>query len=168
MNWKKMWIMVLAAAVLATGATVAAADARCGGPGGRHGMQGPGHMFGFLHRLDLSDSQKTQVAGILKELEPEAKEAVQGMVDARIQLANTTMSGTYDEAAVRQASVQVSSYAEQLAIIRAKAVSRIMEILTPEQKATLDEMKGKISDRAGARVDAGFEHLDAWIAKHSK
>lgn len=168
MNWKRIGIPVVFAAVLCTGATFASADIGCGGHGHGHGMFGAGHLLKFFHRLDLSDAQKTQVAGILKGLEPEAKEAVRGMVDARIQLANVTMSGTYDEAAVRQASVQASARTEDLAVIRAKAVSRIMGILDSDQKATIEKMKERITQRLDDMVDARFEHLDAWIAKHAK
>jgi Spy/CpxP family protein refolding chaperone len=168
MNRNKIGISVIFAAILCMGATFAVAGIGGGGPCEGHGMHGPGHLLKFLYRLDLSDAQKTQVAGILKQLEPEAKEAVRGMADAKIQLANVTLSGTYDEAAVRQASVQVSSRAEDLALIRAKAISGIMGILTPEQKDLLEKTKNRITERLDGMVDARFEHLDAWIAKHAQ
>lgn len=131
-----------------------------------HRFHGRNPMFRLMHRLNLTADQKSKVAAILKQEEPDIKTAAQQMVEARKQLFTAVMSANYDAKAVSAASQQVANAAEQLAQIRAKIVSQTVPILTPEQQTTFKNMVAKVSSRMGTHLDARFEHLDKWIARH--
>lgn len=168
MNRMKVGLVVLMAALFFGGTTVALAhghgDEGCGG-------RGRGHHSPFarmMHRLNLTEAQKHDVAGILKKHEAEAKSVAKDMVQARKQLIGAIGSETSTDEAVRQAAQQVASQEEKTALIRAKIVKEVMGILTPAQKTSVQEMKTKMEGRLDSFVDAKFERMDKWIARHSK
>ncbi|MBF0566387.1 MAG: Spy/CpxP family protein refolding chaperone [Nitrospirae bacterium] len=132
------------------------------------GADGEHILLKAIIQLNLSDAQKSAIAAILKKNSTAVKTDVQGVLTARAALLDAIHSDTYNEAAVRNASKDVASKEEDLAVLRAQIVSEINVVLTPEQKATISETKKEIQDRIAQRVENISALINAWISKNGK
>ena len=161
MNRKKTQFTVVLALFFLVGTSFAAQNAFGSGEG-RHGKFGHDPLFRLFHKLNLTDPQKQQAAGILKSHEDEAKTISTGMANARTELVKAILSG----ADVSDASQNASTYSLQAAQLGSRMVSELSGILTPDQRATLQSMQTKIGSHISERLDKRFAHWDEWIAKH--
>lgn len=101
--------------------------------GGRGGMEG----FGFFgHNLNLSDAQKTQLEAITAR-HREATKNLHEQGRALHQNKSGAFDGTFNEAAVRQAAQARANLHVEMEVARARMMSEMYAVLTPEQKAQL-------------------------------
>jgi Spy/CpxP family protein refolding chaperone len=164
MNSKKMQFVVVLALVFLMGASFAAYNAFAFGDGeGRHGRFGHDPLFMLFHKLNLTDPQKQQVAGILTQNEDQAKAIATGMANARAQLVKAILSGTDASAA----SQELATYSLKAAVLASGIVAQISPILTADQQAILQNMQAKIGSHVTDAINRRFAHWDKWIAKHS-
>jgi len=114
-----------------------------GGPGFR-GPGGPGGPLGGLlsvhpdlplRALNLTDTQREQVRGILDSHRDEAQSLRQRAGAAFQALQAATSAVTVDEAAITQQSQAFSSLIAEAAVLRARVRGEIIALLTPEQQA---------------------------------
>ena len=157
-TWQRMAGTALGVALLAGAgvATLAAREQGPGGPGrggmmGRRGPSGPGGFGGPLalplRELALTDTQREQVRT--------AVDAHKGEFDAirtRMQTARTALNAAmtaagFDEAAVRQKSVDVAAVEADAAVLRAKVHSEVWALLTPEQQQKAGALKAQRAER---------------------
>lgn len=155
-------LLVMVAASLLFGMTLAGGSAIAGEHGRRDGGFGHEPMLGMLHKLNLTEAQKTQVAAILKGNEAEAKSLALEGANARAQLIKAIMSGSD----VTPACQGVAASTERSAKFRAGLIAEIKKTLTTEQLAVLQKMEDRIGSHANERIDDRFRRLDRWIARH--
>ena len=105
-----------------------------GMPMGHHG----GPMM-FLRGLDLTEAQRDQVFQIFHEQAPAFHEQMKQVRQARQNLMKLAAAPSYDESQVRQAADVQAKALSALAVMHAQTVHRVRDILTPEQRARLDE-----------------------------
>ncbi|PIE70055.1 MAG: hypothetical protein CSA22_09975 [Deltaproteobacteria bacterium] len=133
----KKTIKIMIVTICVSGCLLSSAMARMGG---RHGG-----MCGFpLWRLDLTDAQKTSIAGILSRYEGRFESQRIAMEAAREEMDMAMDAETLDEAAVRSASQAVSEVMAEMAVLRAKVKYEIAPILTADQ---LEKLKGIKAER---------------------
>ncbi len=100
-----------------------------------------------LHQLDLSDEQKDA----LKALRESNKDAVQAnreqVRDAKKALRDEMQAEQVNLDAVRTLAGDVGAVEVELAVFRASMKNQMMEILTEEQRAELQEMAQKRQER---------------------
>jgi periplasmic protein CpxP/Spy len=127
----KTWIAV-AAITLAT-ATVAFSQSGSTAPMGHRGRWGFG--FGMMaDYLDLTDAQRTQVKQIIAAEKPTLFPLVQQVIQSKQQMLQEVSSGTFDQAKVTTLATQQAQIQTQLTVEKAKIMSEIFNILTPDQK----------------------------------
>jgi len=142
----------ISVALLAIGAVVAV-PARMHHHGGPFGEFGFGHgMVRALESLDLTDDQKSQVKAILKDESPKLEPLVDEMVRSKKALFDAVHGKTFDEKTVRSAASASAQATTDLAVERARMVSRFRGILTDEQQERLDSMSRQFEDRLERRV----------------
>lgn len=122
-------------------------------PRGPEGRGGFGHhgMFGILHELNLTDDQKQQVQAIIQRYD----ESTKAQREELQQLREKRKQGTFtaeDEARARELQKQLHESMKS-------AFAEVEAILTPEQKARLDELKKKHEQNQGQR---GHEGNRSW------
>lgn len=160
--------LVLALALAALGISEATARGhRHGGMGG----DGPGMGFGMirmLDRMDLSQAQKQQVAAILKTHRDDIAKTMTEGSEARAQLAAAMQAKDYSEASVRGAAAAMAAHMEKMILLRAKVMSEIRPVLTPEQNEQLAKFPGRRGGRMQGGKDAVLSNLDRWIAEYGK
>jgi periplasmic protein CpxP/Spy len=128
-----------------------AAQANQRGPGGAmqmHEMRGGhgGFQSGgmhFLRRLDLTEAQRDQVFKIFHEQAPAMRERMKAARSAREELRKATAAPSFDSAQVRQLADAVGKAYADAAYARAETMSRVVALLTPEQRAKLEEMRSR-------------------------
>ncbi len=169
MNKPKLFIFAL---VLSLGIAVPAGQAadptaapdkkiaREGGPGHRHGKEG-GFRGGRGHRgimaklgaLDVSDAQREQIRGVLKESRPNMRPLMKQYMQERRALREAIQATPVNEAAIRAQSARVSQVKTELDIKRAHMSQRIRAALTPEQVEKLRNMEGRFDKRMDAMAE---------------
>lgn len=123
-----------------------------GGPGGRDGL-GP-----LARNLNLSDEQKAQVKKITDSFEESTKALHEQMRSLHESERDALKDGAFDEAAVRAAAQARANVQVELEVARARMMSQVFALLTPEQKAQLaakrQEFEQKRQEREAERGDA--------------
>ncbi len=100
-----------------------------------------GPMLGFyVHQLDLTDAQRTQVKAIMAKEKPALQPLMLQMAQGHSQLRDLVMSGTFDEAKARELAGQQSQVMTELAVQHARIASEMVQVLTPEQKTKLNTL----------------------------
>ncbi len=165
MNRTKMGLVLLIGVFLTTGffaVSNAAADR-----GGHGGFGGP--LFGLLHRLDLTDAQKTIVAGVLKPYVAQLQTDVTTLATDRATLIKDIL-GQAGATQIAGDATNVANAEGALTQLRATIFSAIISGLsstfTPAQQKTITNIESKIGTKTTTRVDEEFAELNQWIASH--
>lgn len=135
------------------------------GPRGPHGRFFRNPLARLMLRLDLTEAQKTTLAGIVKQNEANAKSIATGLANARVQLARDVLNGS-GSSVIAADSQNVATYAAQAAQLRAQIMAQMIPALSPEQKTRLQEIHDKIGSNVNAAIAMRFSRLDRWIARH--
>ncbi len=165
MKQRKRIAAIWALAVILAGSLgVSSVEARPNCP--MQGFGPHGAMFkGLLPRLELTDSQKQEVADVLKQHRDEVQGLRSQMMEARQALFKAVTANPANEGAVREAAARAAEFEVQLAVNRARVFDEIRKLLTPEQQATLEKLTGEFA----SRKHHGFHHrgrmMDRWFEK---
>jgi len=146
---------VLVAAILLLGAVAEVAAqaqdgrgrpgfARGGGPGGL-GLFGPGGMG--LEGANLTDAQKDQVKGIVDAHRAEMRGLLDRQAQARRMLTASADSGQVNEAL----AANVGNTTAAVALAEARLRAEVLQVLTPEQRAALQQRAAERAERFNAR-----------------
>ncbi len=131
-------------------------DARDGMRGtsmhGGHGMKGDGMaMLRGLHRLDLSEAQEDKIFDIMHAQAPAMRDQMKSLRKAETELKTLKTAPDYSEAKARKLIDGIASQRAAMEMSRLQAERKVMDVLTPEQRKQLAEMKpgkpGKGDDR---------------------
>jgi protein CpxP len=142
---KKRMIAAGAALALAVSITAVLAQSTKGHYGHRGGM---GRVFS---QLGLTDAQKTQ----LKQVRSNHKAALsdlRGQIRAKMQTVRQgEQSGAFDEQAATQALTDTAPLKAKLMSEEFKMRQEMLAVLTPDQKAKLDQMRQQWKSGAAQR-----------------
>jgi Spy/CpxP family protein refolding chaperone len=96
-----------------------------------------GMMFRLNRLLNLTDDQKAQAKTIFRNARTTAQPLRTQMHDARVALANAVKSGAADTQ-IDQLSNNAAQIQAQLIALRTKSFEKFYNLLTPDQKSTLN------------------------------
>jgi Spy/CpxP family protein refolding chaperone len=135
---------LLVAGGLAAGLAGAGALAQDRGPAAEPGMRavhGMHHGGGqrWLRGLDLTEAQRDQVFKIFHEQAPVMREHAQAAREASRELRAASTSPNFDRARARAAADAHAKALAEMAFLRADAMSRVVALLTPEQREKLQQ-----------------------------
>jgi Spy/CpxP family protein refolding chaperone len=120
-------------------------------------MRGDG-MFGgpmlgyYVHKLDLTEAQQAQVKAIMAKEKPALQPLMLQMAQGHSQLRDLVMSGSFDEAKVRELASQQTPVLTELAVQYARIGSEMIQVLTPEQKTKLTALISQHEQRMMNRM----------------
>ena len=92
----------------------------------------------WLRELDLSEAQQDQIFRIIYERAPAIRDQVKIVRRAHEELDNVARAPSFDPVRAREVAEVAAKALVEIALVRAEAVNRIREILTPEQRARMD------------------------------
>jgi len=146
---KTRYLVVALALVLAAGAVTAVAA--YSQAGGAHGIMG--HRMGWIARkLDLSDTQKSQVQAIIQAEQPNFAPLVKQLAANHQQMLVATRGGNYDETQVRALATQQAQTLADLMVIRERVISKVYNnVLTADQKTKADTLRQQMFEHMSQR-----------------
>lgn len=109
---------------------------------GGHGGFQPGGMH-FLRRLDLTEEQRDQVFKIFHDQAPAMRERMKAARTAQQELRTAMAAPSFDGARVRQLADALGKAHADAAYARAETMSRVVALLTPEQRTRLEELRAR-------------------------
>ena len=123
-----------------------------GHPGGHHacggfaGHGGPGMMGGemmppHLRGLNLNEAQRDKIFEIMHAQAPVMREKAKAVRQAEDNLRALTSAADYNEAKARALADASAKAMSEMSLARAKAERQVFEVLTPEQRKQLADMK---------------------------
>jgi periplasmic protein CpxP/Spy len=124
------------------------AQAQPMGEGMRGGMHHRGGDMMHLRGLNLTEQQRDQIFKIHHDSVPAMREQMKQVEKARTDLRQIAMADKFDEAKARQAADAQAKAMANMAVMRAQTMNRVRQVLTPEQRQKMDEMRNR---RAGAQ-----------------
>jgi Spy/CpxP family protein refolding chaperone len=127
----------LLASSLALGLGPLAASAQAMAGDGEH----RGHSMMRLHALGLTEAQRDQVFKIFHDQAPAVHEQMKQVRLTREELRGLAMADRFDEGRARQLADAQAKALAALAVMRAQTMARVREILTPEQRQRMDQMR---------------------------
>jgi Spy/CpxP family protein refolding chaperone len=104
-----------------------------------HQVRGGG--MGMLRGLDLTEAQRDQVFKIFHDQAPAMRERMKATRAAHEELRKATTAQPFDSARVRQLADAVGKAHADAAYARAESMSRVAAVLTPEQRAKLEQRR---------------------------
>ncbi len=110
-----------------------------------------GPLIGF-HHLNLTDEQRAQMKDIMTKEKPTLGPLMQQLHQTRHELNQLEMSGSFDEAKVREVASQQAQTMIELTVQRARVQSELFQLLTPEQKTKMNEMMQRHEERFSQRM----------------
>ncbi|MBV9210561.1 MAG: Spy/CpxP family protein refolding chaperone [Acidobacteria bacterium] len=112
---------------------------------GRHGMEGFGGRF--AEKLNLTDAQKQQMEQIRARFQESTKSLHEQARANRGKDFDAFNGGAFNESAVRAAAQARANMHVEMEVARARMMSEIYNILTPEQKAQLAQERQQREQR---------------------
>ena len=117
--------------------------------GHRHGD----HMAHMFKALNLTDAQKEQVKSIMQANRTSTRPLMQQMQQNRLAMLTATSNGAFDQAKVTALANQQAQLMAQMTVQKESIQHQIYtQVLTPEQRATADQMRQKQMTRINERL----------------
>lgn len=143
----KLWVfsaallaVVLCGAVMFSYAQGTDADPNPAWAGHKHG----GHMGYMAKASNLTDAQKTQVKSIVQANRATTLPLRQQLAQNRVAMLTATSGGAFDQAKLTTLANQQAQLMAQMTVQRESIQHEIYTtVLTPEQRATADQMRQK-------------------------
>lgn len=108
---------------------------------GERGARGEEGGFGFFRDLNLSDAQKEQMKQIAARYKESTKNLREQLHNLHKNGFDPLNGGTFDEAAVRSQAQSRANLEVEMEVARARMMSEMYAVLTPEQKAQLAQRR---------------------------
>lgn len=152
-EWSKMRVPLAVGLALsmASAGVYAAGDPAAEGPG-RHGPDG--RRFGMMrmaHALDLTEEQQASLKQMIDEQRKAVEPLVQQKRDLRRQIREQLDSEAADATTIGQLTIQSHNLGKQLRAAHEGMKERFESVLTPEQKAKLEQLKAERGKRGFRR-----------------
>ena len=115
---------------------------------------GHGDRMGYMFKaLNLTDAQKAQIKSIMQAHRATNRPLMQQMAQNRLAMLTATSNGAFDQVKVTALANQQAQLAAQMTIQKESIQSQIYnQVLTPEQRATADQMRQKQITRINERL----------------
>lgn len=138
------------------------------GAGEMHGKGRPGGMGGermppYLRGLSLSEAQRDKVFAIMHAQAPVMRDKAKAVQRAEADLRNLAMAPDYSETRARTLADASARAMAEMTLARLATDRQVLEVLTPEQRKQMVEMK---AEREGNRGD-GSRGGEGGAGRHS-
>jgi protein CpxP len=117
-----------------------------------HGGQGGDRMAGALFRnLDLTDAQKAQMKQIRESHSQNLRPLTEQIRSKRQELRQASLGGSFNESLVTQKLTEIAPLEAKLMGERFRVHQEMLAVLTPEQKAKLEQSRGQFKSKWSER-----------------
>ena len=109
-------------------------------------------MMRGLHRLDLSEAQQDKIFDIMHAQAPAMREQMKQLRKAEDELRELRTSADFNERKAKQLIERIANQRAEHELARLQAERKVMDVLTPEQRQKLSEMRPAKRDRNGDKA----------------
>jgi protein CpxP len=107
-----------------------------------HGKRGGGRMAGaYFRNLDLTDEQKAQMKSIRESHSQNLRPLMEQIRAKRHEIRQASADGSVNESLVTQKLVEIAPLEAKLMGERSRLHKEMLSVLTPEQKAKLEQSR---------------------------
>lgn len=103
---------------------------------------GPRHVLDLRQELALSTEQEQQIEIIFRRMNTEAKQVGQNIVELEQQFSNTFAQGAISESEIEEQTQQLAMLYGQYRAIHLQPHLEVQRLLSPDQIAKYDELRG--------------------------
>ena len=114
------------------------------GPRGEMRGEGGGRLF---RGLDLTQEQRDQARKIFQEQAPAMRDRMEAARKAQQELRAMALSPNFDSNRARDVADAAAKAQADAAVIRAEGMSKVFALLTPDQRAKLEERRERRNRR---------------------
>ena len=150
LSWKRF--LVAAGISLAVPLLALAVNQRASACSVGPGMES-GKMPPYLHSLNLSEAQRDKVFEIMHGQAPAMRDKGKAVRNAEESLRKLVLSPEYSEPKARELANEAAKAMSEMSLARAKAERLVYEVLTPEQRKQLADLKASGEPPMGMRGD---------------
>lgn len=119
---------------------------------------GPSHVLELADKLRLSEEQKSRTRAVFGAMQQEAMRQGKALVEREQDLDRRFASGAVTPDSLRSTPKQIAELQAEVRRSHLQAHIEQRAILTPEQVAKYDELRGYTSDKAPERGDRSHKH----------
>src|SRR6266576_6379954 len=102
------------------------------------------HMLGYLSDvLNLTKAQQDQAKAIMEKEKPVIQPLMKQLMQTHKDISSLEDSATFDEAKVRALAAQNTQAMTELFVQKARIHAELIQILTPDQKTKLQQLRAK-------------------------
>jgi len=112
-------------------------------PLGKHVTGTIGRLLVLRSELDVTQEQRTRIRATLLEYRPDIVEVAQGAVQKWRALDESVRAEEVDEKAIRAAAAELGTAIGDAAIVRAKIVGELRDVLSDEQIEAIQAFRGE-------------------------
>ena len=109
---------------------------------GHHGMGGD-FMPRHLGRLDLTEAQRDRIFDLMHAQAPIQRNAAKALAKAQGELQALTSAPDFSEARAKELADAVAAASAEMTLNRVRTERQVFDLLTPEQRKQLAEMKAE-------------------------
>lgn len=128
--------------------------------GGHHNRHHAGaHGFGqphFLHGITLTSEQEDKIFALNHAEAPKAREQMKQRHALHQELREVSQAAQFDEAKAKTIADKLANLEKEGALNRARAESKVLAVLTPEQREQAIKNKAQFGKQRGEHRPAGF------------
>ena len=139
--------MITAVGIVWLATCVLATEVLAQPPGGRGG--GPGQMMAGMRALDLTDEQHNEIRHIAERYRESDGTQREQHRAARAALREATTADVVSESTIRALAAEVALFEADAAVRRAYMHAEMLQVLTPDQRAQLQELRAEREERRG-------------------
>jgi len=126
-----------------------------------------GQVFFQLRDLDLTQEQKVEMAGIIQTYRAEIRESAEALIDARIELGERIHNPAKTDDDVRAVCASMADAQLALSLTRKEMSAELREVLTPEQREVVREVRQNVVDFVLERIDHVISLFNRWITYYN-
>jgi len=156
-KFKLLAIASLSAVVLVVGSIAVAQSVKTHRGQGQRGawMERGFHGGSAFARLNLTDDQKAKMKQSRQSFMESNKPLLEQLRAKRQELRQASEGGTFNEALATQKLTEMAGLQAKLMGARFQLHQQMLSVLTPEQKAQLDQLKAQFKTHRGPRPGEG-------------
>ena len=111
----------------------------------------------MIERLNLTDAQRAEIRAILAAERPTVEPLVHQLITAQEELRATIRARGFNETETRAFVARYTGTVTELIVAKERIAARIYAVLTPEQRAQLEEIRaGATASQTGGAVSGNF------------
>ena len=121
----------------------------------------------FFLELNVSEPQKTEIAGHIVEHRDSIRETVDALRASHEDVISVVRAEEFDEEALRVQAKQSAALYEELIVLKAQAAADVRSVFDERQKSLIDITANGFRSRIGTKIGTMRSLMDTWVTRYA-